>query len=483
MRAAPAFQGIEGSGEERDTLLYIQTSTATRPAVLDHLSKLGVPVAAASDTAHALRLLAERPVALALVDLAGDRATLAAIRGVRAEHPNVSVAAVVDPSNPLIAGEAVHAGVLDLIPWPFDGRDVLTVLANARDLVAIDPTDRGSALAVAPDQIVAQSAAMRAVVERVQWAASSRNGLFVCGEPGTGRSLVARVVHQLACSAEDGQGDAPFVIEDWSDRSPEEIERRLFGTVAEVRRNGGRSTAFDRIGRTGALYRARGGSLYVKGFLDAPARVQARLVRLLRDREAELADQAGTLIDLDVRLMAAVDPSVDEAMRDGRLRLDLHERLTQLRIDVPPLRRRREDIPVLAVQFLKQACAQQQVPLKGVSRSVLRLLTALPWTGNATELKNLVDTVVRAVEGPVVQLDDLLEYTNFETAAVRIDPGVSLRDAKARFERDCITTVLARYHGRVAEAAKALGIQRTNLYRKVRQLQVARPRQSRRSDR
>jgi two-component system nitrogen regulation response regulator NtrX len=257
----------------------------------------------------------------------------------------------------------------------------------------------------------------------------------------------------------------------------------LFGVVLEGRKNSGRSAAFDRIARSGAVYRARGGTLCLRNLLDAPARVQARLVRLLRDREAELADQAGTLVDLDVRVVGCVDPSVDEAVGDGRMRRDLYERLVQVRVDLPPLRRRREDIPVLAVLFLKRSCDEQGVRLKAFSRSSLKLLAALPWNGNATELRTLVETLVRSVEHPVIQLDDVLEHASFEGAAVRMDTGVSLREAKARFERECISAVLARHQGRVGDAAKALGIQRTNLYRKVRQLQVVRPRQVRRPDR
>jgi two-component system nitrogen regulation response regulator NtrX len=440
---------------------------------------VGVPLASATDLGQALRLLAQRPLALAVVDLGGDRVTLAAIRTLRARHPNVSVAAVVDPANPLLAGEAVHAGALDLIPWPFEDRDILTVLANARDLIVAEPDERGTLAANVDERLVAQSPAMRAVAERVEAMASGRNSLFVCGEAGTGRTVVARVIHR-AGSAAAGRADAPFVTADCGGKSPDEIEETLFGAGSEGKKTNGRSAAFDRISRSAAFYRARGGTLFLTNLLDAPARIQARLLRLLRDREAELMEQAGTLVELDVRLVASVDPSVDEAARDGRMRPDLYERLAHMRIDVPPLRRRREDIPVLAVQFLRQLSVEHGMPLKGISRSALKLLTALPWSNNGSELRTLIETLVRSVERPVIQLDDLLERANFGEA-VRMAPGVSLRDAKARFERECISAVLARHQGRVGDAAKALGIQRTNLYRKVRQLQVNRPRISRRS--
>jgi len=114
------------------------------------------------------------------------------------------------------------------------------------------------------------------------------------------------------------------------------------------------------------------------------------------------------------------------------------------------------------------------VAAKAFSRSALALLAALPWHGNVEELQGLINTVVRGVPRPVLQIDDLLEHASLDGISARIEAGVSLRDAKARFERDCISAVLRRHHGRVGEAAKALGIQRTNLYRKVRQLNVSR---------
>jgi DNA-binding NtrC family response regulator len=159
---------------------------------------------------------------------------------------------------------------------------------------------------------------------------------------------------------------------------------------------------------------------------------------------------------------------------DGRLRRDLYERLAQTFIDVPPLRRRREDIPALAVHFVRSICVAQGLPPKTFSRSALSLLTALPWHGNARELQQLIGTLVRSVRRQVIQLDDLLDQASLDGLAARVDPGLTLREAKARFERDCISAMLLRHHGRVGEAAKALGIQRTNLYRKVRQLNVSR---------
>jgi DNA-binding NtrC family response regulator len=305
---------------------------------------------------------------------------------------------------------------------------------------------------------------MRHAVEVARLAESNRAAVALVGEPGSGREVLGRAIH--AASASHGAG--PFLMVDCARETPADLERRLFGVLAA---GDAKQGPIERLGRTGAIVEAGGGTLFLVHLPEAPARVQARLARLLRDREASIDKQA--VVQLDVRPMAAFEPDVDAAVADGRLRRELVERLMKLRVDVPPLRRRKEDIPLLAVHCL-QAATPEGAMAKSLSRSALALLAALPWPGNGDDLRAFIETLVRSVRKPIIQLDDLLEHASLDGVSARMDAGVTLRDAKARFERDCITAVLMRHHGRVGEAAKALGIQRTNLYRKVRQLNVAR---------
>jgi two-component system, NtrC family, nitrogen regulation response regulator NtrX len=263
------------------------------------------------------------------------------------------------------------------------------------------------------------------------------------------------------------------VTVDCAGEAPQDLERRLFGLAADRKQADGKPPVMDRVTPSAGIAQAIGGTLILTNLVEAPARVQSRLARLLRDREAMLSDKR-TIIELDVRPVAVFDPQIETAVVDGRLRRDLYERLAQVQIEVPPLRRRREDIPALAVHFLRKAGETQGGPQKSFSRSALTLLAALPWHGNARELQQMVGTLIRSVRRPVIQLEDLLDQASLDGLSARVDPGLTLREAKARFERDCISAVLMRHHGRVGEAAKALGIQRTNLYRKVRQLNVAR---------
>jgi two-component system nitrogen regulation response regulator NtrX len=466
-----ARSAIASSVDGRDSLpsggiLFVPAASRERVAVRERLGRLGLPLTTVVNVTDALRLLASRSFALCLVDLADDRMALPSIRVVRAQHPHVPIGAIVDPSNPLVAGEALHLGAIDLLPWPFDGRDVTTLLANVADrqdmAPAVDvPGEPGA------ESLFAHSAPMRLVVDAVRRAADTTGGVCLCGEPGTGRTRVAQAIH-----AQSSRAPRRFITVDCAGVSPEELERRLFGLAIE-RRSQPRGPAVERIGPGGAIYEARGGTLYLSNVVEAPARIQARMARLLRDGEAHLVDGRET-VDVDVRLMAGAEAALDAWVADGHLREDLFERLVALRIDVPPLRRRREDIPLLAVHFLRSACAGAGVPVKGLSRSAMALLSALPWPGNARDLRSLIETLMHAVGPSVIQLEDVLAHASLEGASARIDTGMTLRDARARFEHDCISAVLIKHHGRVGDAAKALGIQRTNLYRKVRQLNVAR---------
>jgi DNA-binding NtrC family response regulator len=325
-------------------------------------------------------------------------------------------------------------------------------------------------------EVIGESAAMREVLETVRRVGPSRCGVLVCGERGTGRETVARAIH--ACG--DASNGA-FVRVDCATTSPQDLERELFGTESLVERDGlSERRTTERIATSGRLFEARGGTLFLENITEMSSRVQARFARVIRDREAVVAGEthqpkSKQPVDLDIRPIAAVEPSFEVAMRDGRLRSDLCERLSAVRINVPPLRHRREDVPLLASHFLNEICIARSLPSKTLTRSALTLLTALPWRGNARELRDLLTRLAILASQHVVRLEDVLAHVRLDGALSASGPAVTLREARMRFERDYIAAVLQQHHGRVAEAAKALGIQRTNLYRKVRQLKVLRP--------
>jgi DNA-binding NtrC family response regulator len=293
--------------------------------------------------------------------------------------------------------------------------------------------------------------------------------MLLCGERGTGREMIARAIHSY-----NANSYAPFVKVDCS-APPEDLEMQLFGALNKRPPAGApERRSLERIGRHSRLIDAVGGILFLENVVELPARVQARLVRVLRDREVFL-EEGREAIPLDVRPIGSADPSIDAAIEEGRLREDLHERLSLIRIDLPALRQRREDIPVLATHFLKELCRDNGKPMKTFTRPALTLLSALPWRGNAPELRGLLERLILLVPGGLIRLEDVLAHTQFEGTLSPTGLDATLRQARAKFERDYIAAVLQHHHGRIADAAKVLGIQRTNLYRKMRRLNLIRP--------
>jgi two-component system nitrogen regulation response regulator NtrX len=230
----------------------------------------------------------------------------------------------------------------------------------------------------------------------------------------------------------------------------------------------------ERVTRKSILYQARGGTLFLQNVADAPTRVQGRLARALRDREAVVAE-TGKAVLLDVRPMASADPGIDRFVQEGRVRDDLFRRLSVIRIEMPSLRDRREDIPALANYFVREILAARRTSPRTLSRAALALIGALPWRGNANELRTLLEAAMTGQpEGRAIGIEDVLAHVQLDGGSAVFANGGTLRKARARFEREYITAVLEEHDGRISDAAKALGIQRTNLYRKMRSLRVNR---------
>jgi DNA-binding NtrC family response regulator len=380
---------------------------------------------------------------------------------IRAHRASTLMFAVVDERRPDLTTEAVLAGVADVFARPLGGRRVAGAIERELNYESCDLSRSG-------DDLYSHSPAMRPVIALIEEAAAKRAGVLISGEDGTGRQVAARAIH-----ARQNVSAASFVTVNCAAYDTEELDATLFGAPARAESYGDAgSRGLARVSREGRLHAAVGGTIYVQNVADAATKVQARLARVLRDREAILVE-TGEPIAFDVRPMAGVDPGFDRAVQEGRVRDDLFRRLSVIRIDMPPLRERREDIPALANYYLREICAQLRVPPKTVSRAALSLISALPWPGNAVELRSLLDAVVNGLHGGRgIGLEDLLAHVRLDGGSVGLAGGGTLKQARARFEREYIANILEQHHGRISDAAKALGIQRTNLYRKMRSLRV-----------
>ncbi|HYM24292.1 MAG TPA: sigma 54-interacting transcriptional regulator, partial [Vicinamibacterales bacterium] len=396
------------------SVLYLGCPVSERADTEKVLASANVSVVWADNVSYALNELrrSDMPV---LLDLSRGAGALQVAREIRSERASTLMFAVVDARRPDLTTEAVLAGVADVFARPLGGRRV----ANAIDRELAYESRRSASMMMSggngashDDDLYSHSVAMRDVMTVIGRAAGMRAGVLIRGEEGTGRQIVARAIH--AQQVVNGAGKGGFVAVNCAAHDAEELDLELFGSPGRAAGNGNGSRSerdasrsereplgergLERVSRGSRLFESLGGTLYLQNVADAPTRVQARLARLLRDREAVLAE-TGDALNFDVRPMAGVDGGFDSAVQEGRVREDLYRRISVIRIDMPPLRNRREDIPALANYFLREICAALRVPPKTLSRPALSLIAALPWRGNAVELRTLLETVVTGSQG------------------------------------------------------------------------------------
>jgi DNA-binding NtrC family response regulator len=214
---------------------------------------------------------------------------------------------------------------------------------------------------------------------------------------------------------------------------------------------------------------AHGGTLFLQDVADLPAGAQSRLARVVRDGEVRID---GAAAGAGFRLIASTSVNLESDVDGHRFRADLFRRLSAVRIDLPPLRERQEDVPALASRLLDDICANRGYATRSFTQAALALVGALTWPGNLLELHDAIDRVVTESPGDVIQIEHLLPALRLQRTSQLFTPNGSLREARARFERDYIASVLQHHEWRMAEAAETLGMQRPNLYRKAKQLGI-----------
>lgn len=304
-----------------------------------------------------------------------------------------------------------------------------------------------------PLELRGDSSAIRAVRAQVTRAAAERGPVLILAAPGLDGDAVARAIHEAGRSG-------PFVRVDCRETTGPAAERILFG------RAGDGPAGLEVVDEGSAFASAQGGTLLLHAVGELAASAQSRLATLLRDGEM-LAN--GAAVHCDCRIVAVADPSIDQDVEAGRVRPDLYRRLRGTTLAIPPLCDRPDDVRVIAAEVTAALSSETGGAAKQLTPPALTLLAALPWRENVRELCDLLGRVVPISAGAVVRLEDVLACLPFEGRAPIGPPG-SLREARRRFEREYIAAVLRHHGGRVPDAAAVLGIQRTNLYRKARQL-------------
>jgi DNA-binding NtrC family response regulator len=386
---------------------------------------------------------------------------LEVMRKLRSDHEDLPVLIMSGHGSIETAVAATRIGAHDFLEKPIGTERLLVSLTRALDAQRLARENRElREQAGATDALLGQSDAMVRLRAQVELAGSASAAVLIQGERGTGKELVARAIH-LAGKRRVG----PLEKLNCAAVPKDLVESELFGHEA------GAFTGASKQ-RKGKFERAHQGTLFLDEIGDMPMGMQAKLLRVLQESELERVG-GHELIKVDVRVVAATNKDLSQAMRAGEFREDLFDRLNVLPLRVPPLRERKDDIPELARRFLEQSGRANDRPGKRLSQGALDLLVRYDYPGNVRELKNLVERlVILTPDNDISERDAraLLPLGPASEVDAAYTPGRSLRDMLDDAERALIRKALEHHQSNVTATADALGLERSHLYKKMRAL-------------
>jgi DNA-binding NtrC family response regulator len=445
-------------------ILLVDDDPSIHAGLLRLIKTLGHEAVTAATGEEAIERIRSQRFDLCITDLRlpdGDGRSV--VRQARAVRPPISVVALTAHGTVGDAVEALRIGAADVVGKPFH----ISVLEQAVvRLLAPEPPRAGRARATPAVAVIGDHPAMRLVLDRVEQIADTDASVLVRGETGTGKEVVARLIHGAS-----QRRSGPFVALNVSAIPEALAESELFGHVR------GAFTGADKD-RTGRFVAANGGTLFLDEIGEMPRGVQVKLLRALQEREVTPVG-ASESIPVDVRVVAATHRDLEGMIAEGTFREDLFYRLDVVPIEIPPLRERRLDIPALAEHFRKEVNAREARAVPGFTLDVLQRLSAYDWPGNVRELENLVERLVVVAGTRMVVMDDLpahlrMTVVDLENATLDLpDSGVDLRIFLTQLEERLITQALERAGGNKNRAAELLGMNRTTLVEKLRRRNVA----------
>ncbi len=446
-------------------ILIVDDDTAFRDTLAEALDDLGYQVSQAASCEAGLRRLEAGGIDLAIVDLRlpGDDglAFLRAAPTLAPGVPCIMLTAYAVGSNTI---EAMRLGAFDHLTKPI-GRDTLAqTLARALRAQEHDniEADTGADTGQAGEQMLSNSEVMRAIFKRIGLVADSDNSVLVLGETGTGKELVAQALH-----ANSARTAGPFVAVNCAAIPADLLESELFGHV----KGAFSGATADRAGR---FREADGGTLFLDEIGDMALPTQAKILRVLQERQVTPLG-ARHALPVDLRIIAATHRDLEAEVATGTFRADLWYRLQVITINLPPLRERPDDIDLLAAHFLRQGASGRA---KRLSAAALAALRAHAWPGNVRELRNTMQRAIALSEGELIEASHLgLHATpvaqagaGVATAPVDdIDWDGTLDAAVARLESVMLLRALEACAGNRSQAARRLGLSRQQLYRKLAQ--------------
>jgi len=458
---------VEPSLPSAGAVLIIDDEAEIRESLQTLLELEGYEVEAAATGEEGIAHIEERPFDLVLLDLAlPDRNGMDVLRDIRVHDPHLSVIMITAYGTVDNAVKSMQFGATNFIQKPWDNEkllaDVRAAVARRRAEEENIQLKRALKRRYNFENIVGKSEPMLRIFDLVAQVAPSRSTVMLQGESGTGKELIAKAIH-----LNSPRRDRPFVPVNTGSMPPDLLESTLFGHV-----KGAFTSAI--ASKKGLFEIADRGTLFLDEIGTMSMETQSKILRVLQDRKFMHLGGVHE-VQVDVRIIAATNVNLQQMVREAKFREDLYYRLNVITVDLPPLRQRKEDIPLLVDFFLKRYSEENERPLRRVNTDSLRPLMAYPWPGNVRELENVIERAVVLSSGPEVGIDLLPDHiagrgTPFPVLEHR--PDASLFDIMEDCERRIISDMLEKCGWNQTEAAERFRVPLSTLNQKIKRLNI-----------
>src|SRR5450432_291212 len=444
--------------DRADVTVLVVDDEASNLASLEKIfQREGMRVFTADGAKAALELVRRHRVQVVLTDLMMPGTSGAELlRALKEVSPDTEVVLMTAYGTVETAVQAMRDGAYDFVEKPLKRMTIVKSVRKAAErqsLVAENRSLRHELKLLTTREIVGQSPALRRVLDVATQAAPSSATVLILGESGTGKELIARYIH-----SKSGRASGPFLAVNCAAIPETILEAELFG-----HERGAFTGAIAK--REGRFARARGGTLFLDEIGELSPAVQVKILRVLQEGEYEPV--GGHTIKADARIVAATNRDLVSEVEAGRFREDLYYRLNVIAVTAPPLRARREDIPLLVDHFLGVYCTKNGRPRLLVARSVMQLLLDYPWPGNVRELENVIERAVVLCRADTLTIDDLpeaiVQASSPPPSALTVTVGTPLEEVESRLIRE----TLRHTKGDKPLAAQLLGISTRTIYRKL----------------
>jgi DNA-binding NtrC family response regulator len=442
-------------------LIIVDDERAIREALRGVAQSLGFNTLVAESAEHAYRIIEAHGVDAVLLDLKlPGICGLEALNQIKARRPDAVIVVVTGYGTVQSAVQAMKNGAYDYFTKPFSLDELRLLLEHVAGHLKLKTENRMLREKIKSKQgfgsIIGRSPEMEKLYRIIARAAQSSHPVLIVGESGTGKEMVARSIHFSGAFR-----DKPFIPVDCGSLVPTLIESELFGYVK------GRFTGANHS-KDGLLAIAEGGTLFLNEVGELPLDLQAKLLRAIQEKEIRPVGSTRR-VPINVRVLAATNRDLEQAVAQGTFRRDLYFRLNVLSLRIPPLRERRQDIPLLADHFLERLNRGSDQP-HTLADEAMKLMLAYDWPGNVRELENCLERGCAFATGPVISLTDLPSaICEARSSRTGSEDGIAKIISMAELEKQTILSTIEQLHGDKLLAARLLGIGKTTLYRKLKE--------------